>query len=159
MTTVEGLDRLMARWGAIPERVRSEVADAMEKVAPLIVADMRKLAPKDTGTLAASINWTWGNAPKGSLVIGSFNGNAYGGLRITIYAGGEATATRQARSSGDRARDRHRSGYFDSNYARYQEFGTINMAANPFFFPVWRVWKPRVKSRIRAAIRRGLRGG
>lgn len=157
MATVEGLDRLKARWGAIPERVRSEVASAMERVAPLIVADMRKLAPKDTGALALSIGWTWGDAPKGAMVIGSYRSQAYGGMRVTIYAGGEATATRQARSSGDRARDRHRSGYFDSNYARYQEFGTQNMPANPFFFPVWRVWKPRVKSRITAAIRRGMK--
>lgn len=137
MTTVEGLDRLKARWGAIPERVRSEVADAMEKVAALIVADMRKLAPKgDTGLLGLSIGWTFGEAPKGSMVIGSFKGRSYGGLRVTIYAGGG-----------------------QAFYARFQEFGTVNMAANPFFFPVWRVWKPRVKSRIRAAIRRGLRGG
>ena len=135
MAQVEGLAKLQARYAAIPQRIRAEVTAAMEKAAGQIVTDMKRIAPRDQGDLAASIAWTWGDAPKGSLVIGSLGGgSSYGALRITIYAGGGKAF-----------------------YARFQEFGTQNMVPHPFFFPVWRVWRRRVQSRIRAAIRRGLR--
>jgi HK97 gp10 family phage protein len=137
---VEGLARFNARWAAIPERVREEVTRAMETVAPLIVADMRRLAPKgDTLRVASSINWTWGDAPAGTMVLGSFGAKGgknvdYGTLRITFYAAGGAAF-----------------------YGKFHEFGTRKMTASPFFYPVWRVWKRRVRSRIRSAISRGIK--
>lgn len=134
MTQVEGLEYFKRRWDRIPEAVRAEVTGALEALAKEIVADMRRLAPKDEGDLAASIDWTWGDAPAGSLSIGSVDGRAYGALSLTIYAGGEKEF-----------------------YARFQEFGTVNMPANPFFFPIWRAWKPEVKRRINRAITRALK--
>ena len=132
---VQGLDKLNARWGAIPGRVRDGVKDAMEKVAEEVVRDMRLLAPKgETGNLVRSISWTWGDAPAGSFVIGSAGGRAYGGLRVTIYAGGG-----------------------NAFHARFQEFGTVKMAANPFFYPVWRIWRRRVKSRLSRAVTKAIK--
>ncbi|MFD1809280.1 hypothetical protein ACFSHQ_17995 [Gemmobacter lanyuensis] len=77
-----------------------------------------------------------GDAPAGALTIGKVGKTEYGTMLITIYAGGtEQTKRRQARASGTRARDQKRGGYFDTDVARLQEFGTKVMNAHPFFFP------------------------
>ena len=132
---VEGLEKLQRRWARVPDEVRKEVRFVMEDMANKIVDDMYYLAPQgETGVLAASIGWTWGDAPAGTMAIGSFMGKAYGTMRITFYAGGGPAF-----------------------YARFHEFGTKKMDANPFFYPVWRVWAPRVRRAINAAVRRGLR--
>ena len=118
---VQGLDALNRRWGAIPGKVRAAAREALEDVAEDLVRQMRAAAPKGaTGKLAKSIGWTWGDAPDGSMLIGTVAGSKrdYATMRITIYAGGG-----------------------DAFYARFQEFGTVKMAANPFFYPVWRARK------------------
>lgn len=155
---VQGLTQWQQRWKNIPKRMRREVSAEMEDIADEIVAVMYGAAPQLTGDLAMSIRWTWGDAPRGALVIGNVGENKYAAMRITIYAGGtEATRRRQNRSSGTRARDRYRSGSFDTDVAILQEFGTQNMAPNPFFFPVWRVKRRSVKARITRIVRRVIR--
>lgn len=134
MTKVHGLKEFQRRWSAIPEAVRINARAEMENIANDLVEKMYSLAPQDTGDLAGSIGWTWGDAPRGSLVLGRVGGREYAGLRITIYAGDK-----------------------NAFYARFQEFGTRNMAANPFFFPVWRLMKRRVRSRLSRAIRKAIK--
>lgn len=132
---VQGLDALNRRWGAIPGKVRAAAREALEEVAEDLVRQMRAAAPKGaTGALARSIGWTWGDAPDGTMVIGTVAGSDYATMRITIYAGGG-----------------------DAFYARFQEFGTVKMAANPFFYPVWRARKRGVKSKITRAINKAIR--
>lgn len=131
---VKGLDEFKRKFEAIPEQIRKNVAATLEDIADDIVTQMYSTAPHDTGDLAGSIGWTWGEAPSGSLVIGKVGGNEYGAMRITIYAGDK-----------------------DAFYARFQEFGTQDMPANPFFFPVWRANKRRVKSRITRAIKKAIK--
>jgi len=155
---VQGLAELNRRWLAIPLRVREAVRLVMESTADEIVADMQRLVPVDTGALKASIGWTSGDAPKGTLTIGFFGGREFGTLRITFFSGGTpGTARQQRRASGTRKSDQKRTGSFDSDTARFQEFGTLKMPANPFFFPVWRVWRRRVKTRISRAITKALK--
>lgn len=132
---VQGLDKLNRRWKAIPKAARVNVRAAMEDAANDIVEEMWSRAPQGaTGRLGASIGWTWGDAPAGTLTIGKVGGREYGTMRITIYAGGG-----------------------DAFYARFQEFGTVNMPANPFFYPVWRVRRRRVRGRISRAISKAIR--
>lgn len=131
---VEGLDRLKARFDAIPVKVREAATKALEKSAEEIVQTMRRFAPVDEGDLRDSIGWTWGDAPKGTLTIGTVGGREYGTLRITIYAGGG-----------------------DAFHASFQEFGTVKMAAHPFFFPAWRARKPRIRARISRAISKAIK--
>lgn len=136
---VEGVDTLKARFAAIPEKVRAAVGAEMERQAEDVCRDMRKLAPKGaTGNLVRSISWTWGTAPEGSLTIGEVRsgkrqGRGYGAMVITIYAGGGKAF-----------------------YATFQEFGTIDMPANPFFFPVWRARKKKVRAGIARALRKAI---
>ena len=135
---VQGLDRLQRRFAAIPEKVRAAAADAMEKGAEEIVQLMRQWVPKDSGAGAASINWTWGEAPKGAMTLGTYKGNARGSLQITIYAGGQTPLG-------------------DAFYLRFQEFGTVKMRANPFFYPAFRARRIRAKSRITRAINKAIK--
>lgn len=130
---VEGYDRLVQRWSRIPQLVQENVRLAMEKLADEIVKEMKAAAPKKKGTLAASIGWTWGDAPAGSMVLGTFNGTAYGAMQLTIYAGGG-----------------------DAHHARFQEFGTVHMPANPFFYPVWRKKKRGFRRRMANAVKAAL---
>ncbi|MFY0619322.1 HK97-gp10 family putative phage morphogenesis protein [Shimia sp.] len=131
---VDGLARFQKRWRAIPRNARINVRAAMEDAATDIVEEMWSRAPQHEGVLAMSIGWTWGVPPKGAMTIGTVGGSPKEGLRITIFAGGG-----------------------DAFYAWFQEFGTLEMPANPFFFPVWRARRKNVKSRLSRAMSKAIR--
>ena len=139
---IEGLDRVTRRIALIPQRAMDALAEQLEKNAIELVAEMKRLAPKESGKLAASINWTWGDAPKGTMTLGSVKGGrrkgqGYGVMRITIYAGGR--------------------GKSDPFWAWFQEFGTSKMAANPFFFPTYRAKKSAMKSAATRAFKKAIK--
>lgn len=108
----------------MPKRVEDAARKAMETGAEELVSMMKRLAPIDTGDLQMSISWTWGAPPKGSVVLAKSEPDSKG-MRITIFAGSK-----------------------EAFYARWQEFGTTEMPANPFFFPSWRALRKRIRSRI-----------
>lgn len=133
---VLGLDRLRRKLTrTIPSSVRSRTREAMARSAREIVDMMEALAPHDTGTLKGSIGWTWGQAPSGSIVVAQSDGGDTD-MRITIYAGDQ-----------------------DAFYARFIEFGTMNMRPHPFFYPSWRANRVRARRRINTAMRRAIRQG
>lgn len=138
---MKGEAALKAAMMAIPDKIRQEVAGELEAQADKVVADMKRLVPVDSGALRDSIGWTWGDAPKGAISVGSVRGSRYARMAITIYAG---------------TRDKSL-GSADAFYARFQEFGTVKMAANPFFFPAWRANKTRVKGALTRAVKRAVR--
>ncbi|ASY56488.1 HK97-gp10 family putative phage morphogenesis protein [Sinorhizobium sp. CCBAU 05631] len=140
---VEGLDSLKRKLTlAIPYRVRQRTRAAMEKGAGEIVAMAKSLAPvlsehdprRKAGALRDSIGWTWGDAPKGSIVLAQ--SASVDGERITIYAGDS-----------------------EAFYARWVEFGTQKMPAIPFFFPSYRTLRKRVKGRITREMKKAIREG
>ena len=134
MTQVQGLAALKRRWSRVPVQVRAAVIAQMEKSADEIVGEMRRLVPVESGTALLSIGWTWGDPPKGALVIGQVGERDAKALRITIYAAGD-----------------------EAYYARFLEFGTQKMAARPFFYPVWRARRRRTRSRITRAINTAIK--
>lgn len=138
MTQLKGEREFRRRLRSIPDKVRAEVVAAMEGASERVVRDMKALAPKGSSLeLVNSIGWTWGEAPRGSITVGKMKGGkGYDRLQITIYAGGD-----------------------EAFYARFQEFGTVRMPANPFFFPAWRANRRGVRSRITRAVKRGFRKG
>ena len=138
---VTGMAGLRARFGRAAQLVQDELVAQLEREAEKVVRDMKALVPVDTGALRNSINWTWGDAPAGSVTIGKVRGSSYERIAITIYAG---------------TRDKSL-GSADAFYARFQEFGTRKMAANPFFYPAWRANRARVKTNITRAIRRAMK--
>lgn len=147
---VTGTEALVRKLGALPDAARRLIAPAMEQSAQEIVDLARSLAPSRRGELRASIGWTWGDAPEGSLTLGSIRteGRGAGNMRIVVYAG------------DDRA-----------YYARWVEFGTRphtnrgsrpgtsnpGIAPRPFFFPAYRSVRKKVKSRISRAVTRSAK--
>lgn len=130
---LEGAEQLRAKLRALPAVAKDEIRKVLAENAEEIVNMARRLAPVESGALRASIGWTFGKAPKGSMVLAE-GGTDEADLRVTVYAG------------NDRA-----------FYARWQEFGTVNMAANPFFFVSYRALRRRVRSRLTRATRNAAR--
>ena len=118
----------------VPDAIKKAATDALEIEAAKIVGIMKARAPKDTGDLAESIGWTWGDAPAGAMTVGTVGGRFYGTARITIDAGGG-----------------------DAFHARFQEFGTIDMPPTPFFYPTWRAERRRARSAITRRITKAIR--
>lgn len=141
-TRIEGLDRLRRKFAQLPVLARQEIAKAMELGAQEVVNLAKSLVPVASGDLRASIGWTWGDAPKGSISLGQVK-DAGSKMVISIYAGDD-----------------------EAFYARWVEFGTsghINgglfagtanpgAPAQPFFYPAFRASRRRLKSRITRAI-------
>lgn len=132
--TVINADRLLAKLGKLPAEIEAQIKLAMEAQADEIVGMMRRLVPVDQGDLRDSIKWTWGTAPKGSMKVAAVVSSRSRGVTITIYAGDNKAF-----------------------YARWQEFGTVKMPANPFFFVSWRAGRKGAKRRIQTAMRAAAR--
>lgn len=120
----------------------------MQRTAERVTREMRAFNPLTDADI--EINWTWGDAPKGSVTLGTVRsgknpGKTYDKIAITIYARGRGfaamwfehgTAERFQKSTGRR---------------------TGRVTAQPFFFPVYRANKKRIRSTINAAVRRGFK--
>lgn len=137
-TKIQGLERLRRKLQKMPERIEEQIRLVMEKSANEIVAMAKSLVPVDSGALRDSIGWTWGDAPKGAITIAK---GKKGDLAITIYAG--------TRDKG--------LGAADAFYARWVEFGTQKMTAQPYFYPSYRTNKKRVRGRITRAINKAVK--
>jgi len=130
--TVQGLARLNRKFDRLPQAAETAARAALEKSADEIVAMMRRLVPKPTGTLERSIGWTWGAAPEGSKVFGTVKGGEE--VTITIYAGND-----------------------EAFYARWVEFGTVNATARPYFYPSYRANRKRAVGRVKRALNKAAR--
>lgn len=127
----------------------AELKPVLEQYADQIVAQMKAIAPvlkepdarRRAGALRDSIGWTWGAAPKGTFKIANVAVSKNAEARITIYAG---------------SRDKKK-GKDDAFYVHFQEFGTVDQAAQPFFFPTWRANRSRVRAGVTRAVNRGLK--
>lgn len=128
-----GLARFQRRMRAIPAAVRDAVRPALEQAAEEICDLARSLCPVDDGVLRASIGWTWGLPPSGSIALGAVRDGA--ALSITIYAGND-----------------------EAFYARFVEFGTrTGVPAQPFFYPAWRLGRKKASARLNRAISKAIR--
>lgn len=139
---IQGLERLKRKLKMLPLKVKERIQEAMEKSAEDIVTMMKNLVPKDSGSLAESIGWTWGKAPKGALTVITATGPAED-LLLTIYAGNEAAYYARWVEFGTNA---HEQG---GKFAGSEHPGT---AAQPFFFPAFRALRRRAKGRITRSI-------
>lgn len=137
-----------------PRAMRNALQKAMGEATEKVVQDMRLRAPVYSGppstrsdgsvvipgALRASIGWTFGDAPKGAVTLGSVqNDTGYEVIRVTIYAGGKGAGG-------------------DAFYARWVEHGTVNWPqGNPFFYGTWRDHRRRWRSAITRAIRKEIK--
>ena len=140
-STIIGRARLERKLKALPVAAKEAIRAAMEVAANDIVEMMRGLVPFKTGALYDSIGWSWGAAPRGSLIVAQVKGKLGSDLTITIYAG---------------SRDKSR-GDADAYYARWVEFGTQKMRAQPYFFVSWRASRKSAVAGVRRATRKAAR--
>lgn len=132
---VMGIAKLRKKLEALVSVGRDEIRRAMETSADEIVALAKNLVPVDKGDLKDSIGWTWGKAPKGAMTLGTVQTNEVDSeFTITIYAGNS-----------------------EAYYARWVEFGTQKMAAQPYFYPSYRALRRRSKSRVTRAVTKAIK--
>lgn len=118
---------------AIPQAVREAVKPAIVKSADEIADMQRRLAPEDTGALRDSITVT----PPGQATP------AYsqpGGSRVASELEAVITA-----------------GNSEVRYPHLVEHGTTKAAAQPFFWPGFRLTRKRAATRIKSAVSRAVR--
>jgi HK97 gp10 family phage protein len=131
------LARLERRLQAIPKAVREAVKPALEKSGAELVGAMKQLAERsrDTGDLIDSIQMTTaGNStPPYSQPGGS---KVVPENAVLVTAGNSAV-----------------------RYPHLVEYGTTKTAAQPFFWPAFRLLRKRIQSRIKRSIGKAVREG
>lgn len=144
---VLGLDKLKRKLHELPDEMQTAIRKASESGAEEMVDMAARLAPVDTGALKASIAWTYGDPPTGSIGAGTKRkGKGGGGARKGARGG--ASGDRISIYAGDPT----------AYYARWVEFGTAARPATPFFYPAFRALKKRMRSRTTRAINKAVKG-
>lgn len=128
-----GIGRLKRRLAAIPGEVAKAVQPALIKQGNVMAADMRRFVPVDTGALRDSIAVT---PPDSSTPPYSTPGGRF-----------VVPETSVAITAGNK----------DARHAHLVEYGTVKMAAQPFFFPAVRLNKKRSQAAIKRAIGRAVK--
>ena len=125
--------RLSRRLEAIPRNVRAAVAPALIKAGGDLANMQRILAPRDTGALQDS---------------------------IAVTGPGQQTPPYSQPGGSTLARENQvlvTVGNQDVRYPHLVEFGTTDTAAQPYFWPAYRLMKKKLANRIKSAIRKAVK--
>lgn len=129
----EGLASFQRRMKAIPQAVREGVKPSLIAAAEIVADAMRALAPVDEGDLRGSI------AVTGPLE----NTPPYS------QPGGAAMVSENAAAVTV--------GNSNVRYPHLQEYGTKHAAAQPFFWPGFRLTRKKAMIRIKTGLSRAIR--
>lgn len=141
---------LRKKFRALPSVIEETLTKQFEKEADKLVKEMRLFLAITWPEVEPDIEieWTWGDAPAGSVQIGTVRGREIASIGVTIYA--------RAKSGSGVA-------------AHWFEFGTGErvqtktgrrtgrITAGPFFFPPYRANRQRIRNNLRSALRRSVR--
>ncbi len=129
----DGLDDLMRAFDRVKKAPRDAVLKALATSAESIASTQRALAPEDTGALKDS---------------------------ITVTLPGQSTPP-YSQPGGDRVAGDNEViitvGDSDTRYPHLVEYGTAAAAAQPFFWPGFRLQRKRAQQRIDRAGRKAIR--
>jgi hypothetical protein len=129
---VKGVKNLQAQFARFGADLVEEIEKQLDGIGPEFVAEARVLAPKDDLELERSIGWERVRT-RGTFSVKKMRGKALSGrVGIRLFVGREL-------------------GPDGENHAIFQEFGTKNMPANPYFFPLWRASRARYRARLNRA--------
>ncbi|MBR9764143.1 MAG: HK97 gp10 family phage protein [Rhodobacteraceae bacterium] len=146
---VQGLAEFNRRWSKVPEDVRKAARLALEKGATELVAEMNRNTPIPE----IIVDWTWGKPPAGAMTLGSRRTSSGGDeLAITIFA----IAHTEDYPTGHGGVP----GWFEFGTAqRAHKSGrrTGAITASPFFWPIWRLRRRRVRSRMTRQVNQALK--
>jgi hypothetical protein len=169
---VNGVAQLHRRLQAIPPRVEAEVRREFARVLPQVASQMDAISPLP-GVI--DVDWTEGKAPAGSARSGAAQGGGFDPLMhsVRLFPDGSSEVLGVDRGDGVRAtlyataRTSRYPGGFPA-VARWFEFGTGPrfqrttgrysgvIVAQPYFFPVYRAERRRIRSAITRAVRRAF---
>lgn len=137
MASDGGLSSFQKRMRAIPQAARNAVQPALVKSAEEIAALQRALAPDDPATSAPDL--------KSSIAVTG------PGQTTPPYSqpGGSMVVPENAAAIT--------AGNTDVRYPHLQEFGTSHHAAQPFFWPGFRMGRKRALNRIKRAIGKAIK--
>ncbi|MGJ3264868.1 MAG: HK97-gp10 family putative phage morphogenesis protein [Salinarimonas sp.] len=127
------LRRLQRRFSRIPVAVREAAQASLRLSGEELAETMRALAPEDEGDLKGSIAVTPGGQATPPY-------SQPGGSTIVPENGVMVTA-----------------GNADVRYPHLVEHGTEHAAAQPFFWPAFRIRRKRILNRTKRAIRKAIR--
>ena len=128
-----GIGRIKQRLNAIPKNVRAAMVPELMKSGNDLAVTARILAPRDTGALQDSITVT----PGGS----STPPYSRPGGRVTVPELAVAVTA----------------GNKDVRYSHLIEFGTQQAAAQPFFWPAFRLLRKKITGRIKRAAAKAVK--
>lgn len=135
-----------AQFATLIKNTHYELAETIESICDDLRAEMDRDLPLRDGTLW--VDWTWGDAPKGSITIARYSRGGqtteYNQIKATIYAQGEWPPGWWEFGTRER---------FQSKTGRR----TGRIQAQPFFFPNYRAKKRSIKLRLAAAVRRAVK--
>lgn len=153
----DDLSNFRTKMQALSKAPLKYVAKAMEISAEEICALARAACPVDDGDLKASIGWTWGDAPKGSVAIGTVGDGA--AMRITIYAGDEKAYYARWVEFGTQAHAVGKGSDLSVKGKKRRQTGGQHPGAapQPFFFPAYRLGRKRAINRIKRAISKAVK--
>lgn len=143
--------RFKGKISLLPASVGAAVRDAMEQSAQEIVDAMKNFVPVDTGALKNSIAWCWGPPPINAKILKTIGQRPQADtkdFRITIYAGDYEAYYAGWVEFGTRARA---AGQYRDEKGHRRNAGKGGHAATPaqpFFYPIWRAYKKRLRLRI-----------
>lgn len=123
MAVNQSVERFKRLVKDLQKEVHDEAVKELNSQGDMLVRQMISAAPEDTGNLSHSVRKVPGKVD----------------TQIRIVAGGFLTVRKNISTKP-----------FD--YARADEFGTIHMAAKPFFFPTYRLLKKKMISSMKRKI-------
>lgn len=153
---VTGDEQLVKNVQAIEEFVLTEAEVAVEEGAGKTVAMMQRLVPVRTGKLKKSIRFSWGKGGGAPRTTGRAGSRAAGKTRIVGYIiAGDETTLVGGHPRPRKGRKATAAKQFQN--ARLQEFGTVKMKAQPFFYPAWRATRKDIKATVAKIIAQALK--
>jgi HK97 gp10 family phage protein len=135
--------RISGKLNSVAQKCEGPISATLFTQAALVASEQKGLAPVDPtsetpGALRDSIRVEQGTATGKKKFV------------VKIKAGGQAT---------QRAVKNGKAGFsYSYDYARAIEFGTQDMPAQPFFFPIWRARRKAVRAVVRKAVGIAVRG-
>ncbi|WP_295708033.1 HK97-gp10 family putative phage morphogenesis protein [uncultured Brevundimonas sp.] len=160
-------ERARAMFKALPKDIRKGIRDALNKNGSELSEAIRRRVPKDTGALAESVGYAFGDAPatsatqafraKGSnpadpeLTVTVFEGN-----NEAFYAGWVEYGTAPS-VSGQRVGARNSDIKQNKGSGRQSYRTHPGTPAQPHFWPTYRSMKRRMKSRLSRAVGLAIR--
>lgn len=126
------IKRIAKELNGVVQKSRDAVADTLFTQAALLASEIRSVAPVDPtsetpGALKASVRVEEGKPTPNKAIV------------VAVKAG---NATTKKDSAG---------GAYD--YGRAVEFGTQNMPAQPFFFPIYRARRKGIRQAVKKKIK------